>query len=213
MQPKEEAKMKSVNFHDSPLPSELSEHMFRSTARVMPKPLLEYEKHLLEPLTSVFSDFQDSYKKQDFNSDPDLKMLPDCREFVFEVVSSNMLLEDMYAPRGRIKYTPVQTEEVKLERSRQGEEKFVTAMTSKVIAICSLVMDNLEKHQNVFPLKLTYIIRLMLDVAKAKNSVKPIEAREARLIADFFAGSWLSNAFRWPEIFGMGPAFKEEALT
>ena len=33
------------------------------------------------------------------------------------------------------------------------------------------------------------------------------------MIADFFVGTWLSNALRWPECFGMSPAFKEEALT
>ena len=33
------------------------------------------------------------------------------------------------------------------------------------------------------------------------------------MIADFLAGSWLSNAFRWPECLGMEPSFKEEALT
>ena len=70
--------------------------------RVMPAPVLRYEKDFLEPLTAVFADFQEAYHKQNFDADPDLKTLPDCREFALEVISSNMLLEDIYAPKDRL---------------------------------------------------------------------------------------------------------------
>jgi len=53
----------SLNFHDAAAPSEISEHMFKFTSRLMPEPILAYEQHMLEPLTSVFADFQDSYNK------------------------------------------------------------------------------------------------------------------------------------------------------
>ena len=33
-----------------------------------------------------------------------MKGLPDCQKFQFELVSANMLLEDMFAPPGRIDY-------------------------------------------------------------------------------------------------------------
>jgi len=52
-------------------------------------------------------------------------MLPDCRKFVFEVVSFNMLLEDIYAPQGLIDYQPQQRQEVFLDRPRKGEKEFV----------------------------------------------------------------------------------------
>lgn len=39
------------------MPRELERDMLRLTSRVMPKPVLDYEKDLLEPLTSVFADF------------------------------------------------------------------------------------------------------------------------------------------------------------
>ena len=85
--------------------------MFKVLSRVIPAPVLDYERNLLEPLTSVFSDFQAEYQKQDFN-DPSLKMLPDCNVFAFEVISTNMLMADIYAPKGRIVYEPTQLEEV-----------------------------------------------------------------------------------------------------
>lgn len=56
------------------------------------------------------------------------------------------------------------------------------------------------------------MIRVMLDKNR-ESHIAPIEDHEAQLIGDFFAGVWLSNAFRWPESLGMTPAFNEEALT
>jgi hypothetical protein len=78
--------------------------MLRILSRVMPEPVLDFEKNLLEPLTSVFADFQAHYNNQDFNMDAELKTLPDCTVFTFEVVSTNMLMVDVYAPKDRIKY-------------------------------------------------------------------------------------------------------------
>ena len=57
-----------------------------------------------------------------------------------------------------------------------------------------------------------YLIRLLLDKSRISYSA-PIESDEAPLIADFLVGSWLSNAFRWPESLGMTPVYREEALT
>ena len=92
-----------VNFHDRNMPLEISPHIFESLGRVLPGPSLEYEAVMLEPLTSVFADFQAAYKLLS-DQDQRLKELPDCRKFVFELVSTNMLLEDIYAPQGRIQY-------------------------------------------------------------------------------------------------------------
>ena len=86
--------------------------MFKVLSRVLPAPVLVYEHNLLEPLTSVFADYQSAYNKQDFNLDPNLKTLPDCTDFTFEVVNTNMLLADVYAPRGRIPYEATQLAEV-----------------------------------------------------------------------------------------------------
>ena len=72
--------------------------MFKSISRVIPEPVLVYEMNLLEPLSSVFQDFQTEYNEQDFDADPYLKQLPDCKEFTFEVVNTNMLMKDIYAP-------------------------------------------------------------------------------------------------------------------
>lgn len=83
-------------------------------------------------------------------------------------------------------------------------------MTDKVIEVCSMLLDNLEKRKAEVPIRLTYIIKLLLNEARDSFSV---DHQDARLIADFFVGNWLSNAFRWPEVFGLQPAFKEEALT
>lgn len=86
-------------------------------------------------------------------------------------------------------------------------------MTDRVIEVCSGILDSLHKRKSEVPLRLTYIIRLLLDEAHDGFDTGKIEIEDARIIADFFVGSWLSNAFRWPEVFGMQPAFKEEALT
>lgn len=75
--------------------------MFDVMGRVMPDPVLDYEENLLEPLTSVFADYQAAYALK-LEDDPSLKELPQCSKFVFELVSSNMLLEDIFAPPGRI---------------------------------------------------------------------------------------------------------------
>ena len=56
------------------------------------------------------------------------------------------------------------------------------------------------------------MIRLILDKGRESLSAS-IDENDAPLIADFLSGSWLSNAFRWPESMGMEPSFKEEALT
>lgn len=85
-------------------------------------------------------------------------------------------------------------------------------MTAKVIEVCSAVMASLFQHKAEIPFSLKYIIRVMLDKNRM-NLIAPIEDDEAHLIGDFFAGVWLSNAFRWPESLGMTPAFSEEALT
>jgi hypothetical protein len=45
------------------MPTEISRDMFKVLARIMPAPVLDYEKNLLEPLTSVFCDFQSEYEK------------------------------------------------------------------------------------------------------------------------------------------------------
>lgn len=39
-------------------------------------------------------------------------MLPDCNIFAFEVISTNMLMADIYAPNGRISYESTQLEEI-----------------------------------------------------------------------------------------------------
>ena len=85
-------------------------------------------------------------------------------------------------------------------------------MTAKVIEICTNVFESLWKLRSEIPFRLRFMIRLILDKSR-ENLSAPIEEREAPLIADFLAGSWLSNAFRWPECLGMEPCFKEEALT
>lgn len=90
-----------VNFHDRNMPLEISAHMFENLGRIMPEPTLEYEAVMLEPLTSVFSGFQAAYKSIS-DQDSRLNELPDCKQFVFELVSTNMLLEDIFAPKGRI---------------------------------------------------------------------------------------------------------------
>ena len=56
------------------------------------------------------------------------------------------------------------------------------------------------------------MIRLILDKGRESPSAL-IDESDAPIIADFLSGSWLSNAFRWPECLGMEPSFKEEALT
>jgi len=94
------------------MPRELGKDMLRLTSRVMPKPVLDYEKDLLEPLTSVFADFQAEYNKQNFDENVNLKSLPCCKEFKFEVVSSNMLLADIYSPKNRIDYEHLSLQEV-----------------------------------------------------------------------------------------------------
>ena len=202
-----------MNFHDAKMPTEIRSDMFKMLSRVMPEPILDFEKTLLEPLTSVFADFQAEYNKQDFNMDPDLKTLPDCTVFTFEVVNTNMLMVDIYAPKGRIKYvTPSQTEEVEQIRPEQAASEVRSLMTAKVIEICTLIMGSLTALQSEIPLRLRLMIRLILNKGKTQPSA-PIDENDAYLIADFLTGSWLSNGFRWAECLGMEPAFKEEALT
>ena len=86
-------------------------------------------------------------------------------------------------------------------------------MTEKVINICTLVMNSLEKHSSELPMRLTFMIRLLIDEEKDQIDFRALEPRQAHMIADFLVGSWLSNAFRYPECHGLKPAFKEEALT
>lgn len=85
-------------------------------------------------------------------------------------------------------------------------------MTAKVIEVCSNVFDSLWQLRKEIPFRLRYMIRLILDKGR-ESLTTPIEEVEAPLIADFLSGSWLSNAFKWPESLGMQPSFKEEALT
>ena len=85
-------------------------------------------------------------------------------------------------------------------------------MTAKVIDICTNVLESLWKLRSEVPFRLRFMIRLILDKSR-ENLSTPIDESDAPLIADFLAGSWLSNAFRWPECLGMEPCFKEEALT
>ena len=76
-----------------------------------------------------------------------------------------------------------------------------------------MLLDNLEKRVSEVPMRLTYIIKLLLMEARDSFFSLQVDISEARMIADFFVGGWLSNVFRWPEVFGLQPAFKEEALT
>lgn len=85
------------------MPSEIRPDIFDVIGRVMPKPMLNFEEKLLEPLTSVFAEYQTIYNSK-LDEDPKMKGLPDCQKFQFELVSANMLLEDMFAPPGRIDY-------------------------------------------------------------------------------------------------------------
>lgn len=39
-------------------------------------------------------------------------MLPDCKVFAFEVISTNMLMADIYAPYDRFQYEDTQMEEI-----------------------------------------------------------------------------------------------------
>ena len=55
--PADVAEDDKINFHDLSLPRELDKDMLRLTSRLMPEPVLQYERHFLEPLTSVFADF------------------------------------------------------------------------------------------------------------------------------------------------------------
>ena len=81
-----------------------------------------------------------------------------------------------------------------------------------MINICTNILDSLGSLHTEIPLKLKLMIRLILDKGKTQTGTS-ISETDAYLIADFLAGTWLSNAFRWPECLGMEPAFREEALT
>ena len=69
----------------------------------MPAPLLDFEQNLMEPLTTVFAEFQEKYNTQDFDADPNLKTLPSCYEIIHQTVSTNMLMADIYAPKSIFK--------------------------------------------------------------------------------------------------------------
>ena len=53
-----------LNFHDLKMPTEINPDMFKYLSRVMPSPVLDYETIFLEPITSVFADFQTEYERQ-----------------------------------------------------------------------------------------------------------------------------------------------------
>ena len=76
-------------------------------------------------------------------------------------------------------------------------------MTDQVIEVCSMLLDNLEKRVSEVPMQLTYIIKLLIMEARDSFFSLQVDISEARMIADFFVGGWLSNAFRWPEVFGL----------
>ena len=68
-----------TDFHDKHMPSCISSDMFERIQRFLPMPVLDYELNLLEPLTSVFAEFQEEYNKdKDFDTDRKLISLPDC---------------------------------------------------------------------------------------------------------------------------------------
>ena len=52
--PKDHQGSTKLNFHDVQMPSQISRDMFKALSRVMPAPVLDYEKNLLEPITSIF---------------------------------------------------------------------------------------------------------------------------------------------------------------
>lgn len=85
-------------------------------------------------------------------------------------------------------------------------------MTAKVIQICGSILDRLTLLKDEIPLRIKLFIKLLLSHGKQAGQ-EEITEDDAHLIADFLAGCWLSNAFRWPECLGMEPVFKEEALT
>ena len=83
-------------------------------------------------------------------------------------------------------------------------------MTAKVIEICTNIIDSLRALKSEIPFRLRFMLKLILD--KGKSDAQITES-DAPMIADFLAGCWLSNAFRWPECLGMEPSFKEESLV
>ena len=88
-------------------------------------------------------------------------------------------------------------------------------MTQKVIQICKELIDRLIMLEAEVPFSLKLFIKLLLRRSKDESSSGEFEVTQddAHLIADFLAGSWLSNVFKWPEALGMQPVFKEEILT
>ena len=86
-------------------------------------------------------------------------------------------------------------------------------MTDKVIQMCTSILDRLTLMKHEIPLRLKLFIKLLLSHGKEASLDGQITQDDAHLIADFLGGSWLSNAFRWPECLGMEPVFMEEALT
>ena len=93
-----------------------------------------------------------------------------------------------------------------------GATEYKEIMTTTVIDTVTEIVDNLIKMKQQIPFSLTFMLRLMLEkVVDVQN--QPITAQEAPMLADFLAGTWLSNAFRNPECFGMEPVFREESLT
>ena len=100
-----------------------------------------------------------------------------------------MLLEDIFAPPGRINFSYERTSEVNFDPSQIFSQqagarvvhlesfrirKFRNLMTEKVIEVCSSLMDNLEKRRQDVPLRLTYIIKLLLNAAHGNEANTPV---------------------------------------
>ena len=85
-------------------------------------------------------------------------------------------------------------------------------------------MTNLYTSVLRIPLEVRYILRLVYMKAqpelngekqwnddKIKVTMDEVQ-RFVYIFGDLISSTWLSNAFKWPECFGLQPVLKEEAL-
>lgn len=158
-------------------------------------------------------DFQQAYARQ---AGPTAKSLPDCTAFQMELVNTNMLVRDLFAPRGRIDFDfGAVAQEVEFFDHQDGSHEQRSLMTNTVLSIVEKAMEALVACAGKLPSNLAAMLRIVL--AKHRE-VEPgvrveISRGEAYLLGDLLAGCYISNGFKWVECMGLTPPFKEESRT
>ena len=100
------------DFHKDAIPDEVDYYFFSKISRLLPDVEEEssFEENL-EPLSLVFKQYQTRINER--NKDKSYSPIPDCSKFTYDLVNSNLLLQDIYMPQDLVMQDDHKEEEKK----------------------------------------------------------------------------------------------------